>query len=90
MWVVLLVRASLRVRLFVLVSFMDMFIHVIGGGVVALLMVVAMPNIVHQAVSDDGDGWSGACPGYESHAEVWGPAECENSLPPTMEMEVER
>lgn len=85
MWVVLLVRVSLRVRLFVLVSFMDMFIHVIGGGVVALLMVVAMPNIVHQATSDDGDWYSGATP----ECPVWVEA-VENSLPPTVKMEVER
>lgn len=44
---------------------------------VAGLLVVAWPQIVHQATSDDGDGRSGAQPGYESHYEVW------NSLPPT-------
>lgn len=69
---------------------METVFHWFAGAAVAGLLVAAAPNILHQAVSDEGDGWSGACPGYESHAEVWGPAECENSLPPTVEMEVER
>ena len=57
------------------------FFHWIAGAFVAGLLVVAAPQIVHQATSDEGDGWSGACPGYESHAEAWG--EFTNSLPPT-------
>lgn len=69
---------------------MDGFFHWCAGVSVAGLLVAASPNIAHQAMSDEGDGWSGARPGYESHAEVWGPVECENSLPPTVEMEVER
>ena len=60
------------------------FFHWMAGAFVAGLLVVAAPQIVHQATSDEGDGWSGACPGYESHAEAW------DSLPPTAEMEVER
>ena len=67
-----------------------MFWHFLAGVGVTGLLLAAVPQIVHQATSDEGDGWSGACPGYESHAEVWGPVECENSLPPTVEMEVER
>lgn len=63
---------------------METVFHWFTGLLVAGLLVVAAPQIAHQAVSDEGDGWSGACPGYESHAEVW------NSLPPTVEMEVER
>lgn len=61
--------------------FMEMFFHWLAGVCVTGLLVVASPQMAHQAMSDDGDGWSGACPGYESHAEAWGPVE--NSLPPT-------
>lgn len=60
---------------------METVFHWVAGVAVAGLLVAAAPNIVHQATSDEGDGWSGACPGYESHAEAWGPVE--NSLPPT-------
>lgn len=66
---------------------MENVLHWGAGLAVAGLLVVAAPQMVHQAASDEGDGWSGACPGYESHAEVW---EVENSLPLTVEMEVER
>ena len=66
---------------------METVFHWFAGAAVAGLLVAAAPQMVHQAVSDEGDGWSGACPGCESHAEVW---EMENSLPPTVEMEVER
>lgn len=53
-----------------------MFWHCVGGVVVAGLLVVAWPQIVHQATSDEGgDGWSGATP----DCPVW---EVENSLPP--------
>lgn len=55
---------------------MDSWVHWVLGLLVAGLLVVAWPGIVHQACSDEGDGWSGACPGCES----W---EVENSLPPT-------
>ena len=55
---------------------MENVFHWVAGLAVAGLLVVAWPGIVHQAMSDEGDGWSGACPGCES----W---EAENSLPPT-------
>ncbi len=60
---------------------MDVFFHWCAGVCVTGLLVVASPQMAHQAMSDDGDGWSGACPGYESHAEAWN--ECGNTLPPT-------
>lgn len=59
---------------------MENVLHWVAGLAVAGLLVVAWPQIVHQATSDDGDGWSGACPGYESHAEAW---EMSGTLPPT-------
>ena len=65
---------------------METVFHWVAGVAVAGLLVAAGPNIVHQAMSDEGDGWSGACPGYESHAEVW---EVENSLPPTCELTID-
>ena len=57
--------------------------HWVAGVCVGVLLVAAAPQIVHQATSDEGDGWSGATP----DCPVW---EVENSLPPTVEMEVER
>lgn len=57
------------------------FFHWMAGVCVGVLLVAAAPQIVHQAMSDEGDGWSGAVPGYECHAEAWG--EFTNSLPPT-------
>lgn len=63
---------------------METVFHWVAGVAVAGLLVAAGPNIVHQAMSDEGDGWSGATPDYPCHEEVW------NSLPPTVEMEVER
>ena len=45
--------------------------------VIAGALVLASPKIVEQACSDEGDGWSGACPGYECHESVW------NTLPPS-------
>lgn len=60
---------------------METVFHWFAGVAVAGLLVVAAPQMVHQAVCDDGDGWSGATP----DCPVW---EVENSLPPTVEMEV--
>ena len=65
---------------------METVFHWVAGAAVAGLLVLAAPQMVHQAVSDDGDWWSGACPGYESHAEAW---EVENSLPPTCELTID-
>lgn len=56
---------------------MDSWVHWVLGLLVAGLLVVAWPGIVHQACSDEGDGWSGATPDYPCHEEAW------NSLPPT-------
>lgn len=55
---------------------MEGFLHWCAGVCVAGLLVVAWPGIVHQACSDEGDGWSGATP----DCPCW---EAENSLPPT-------
>lgn len=60
---------------------MENVLHWVAGVCVGVLLVTATPQMVHQATSDEGDGWSGAYPGYESHAEAWG--ELTNSLPPT-------
>lgn len=60
---------------------MENVFHWVAGVCVGVLLVAAAPQMVHQATSDEGDGWSGACPGYESHAEAWG--KFANSLPPT-------
>ena len=62
---------------------METVFHWMAGAAVAGLLVAAGPNIVHQAMSDEGDWFSGATP----DCPVW---EVENSLPPTVEMEVER
>lgn len=59
---------------------MDTFVHVIGGGMVTLLLAAAMPEIIHQATSDEGGFHSGAHPDWELDYESY-----ENSLPPTME-----
>lgn len=56
---------------------MDGFFHWCAGVCVAGLLVVAAPNIAHQAMSDEGDGCSGAAPDCPSHYEAW------DSLPPT-------
>lgn len=58
-----------------------MFWHFLAGVGVTGLLLAAVPHIAYQVVSDEGDGWSGAGPGCESHEEVWG--ECCNSLQPT-------
>lgn len=57
-----------------------MFWNCVAGVVVAGMLVLAWPQMVHQATSDDGDWHSGATPECPSwHDEVG------NSLPPTCE-----
>lgn len=53
------------------------FWHWMAFVVIAGALVLASPKIVEQACSDEGDGWSGACPGCECHESVW------NTLPPS-------
>ena len=66
---------------------MENVLHWVAGAFVAGLLVVAWPQIVHQATSDEGDGWSGACPDCPSHWEIYDLGftiyEAENSLPPS-------
>ncbi len=63
----------------------EMVFHWVLGLLVAGLLVVAAPSIAHQAMSDEGDGWSGATPecptwNYELRGTSY---EVGNSLPPT-------
>ena len=59
-----------------LLTIMENVFHWVAGLAVAGLLVVAAPYMAHQAMSDEGDGWSGATP----DCPCW---EVENSLPPT-------
>lgn len=61
-----------------------MFWHCVGGVVIAGLLVVAWPQMVHQVTSDDGGWYSGArpeCPSwiYEGRGTK---DELDNTLPP--------
>ena len=60
-----------------LLMVMEAFFKIVGISVLVGAFVLAVPMMVEQACSDEGDGWSGATPDYPCHEEVW------NSLPPT-------
>ena len=74
-------RSELRVTSYEL-RVMETVFHWMAGAAVAGLLVLAAPQMVHQAVSDDGDWFSGATP----DCPVW---EVENSLPPTCELTID-